>query len=444
MIKRIISLLAVVAILLTLFVGCSGAKDTQSDAQKEDTQAKQDEKATEELEPVKLDMVYWQPETKDVMEEMNRKFTEQHKNITIELQQVPGDQYDKVLQTRIMSGNAPDVFFYFAGRIYQLGQKDQVADITDEPFAGNIIEGFKAAAVWEGRLYGVPLNAWAACVVYNKDTFEKAGITSIPKTYSEFLDACEKLKAAGITPIARGAKNAWTGSVEMLALYGNTIANKYHDLQSDRYSGKIKFTSSPYLRNFLERYVELYEKGYMSEGALGLNHSQAAQQIADGKASMFLGISVFWNDIIVNNENANLGVFMLPDEDGSFGWVGTVDKGIVMPANGKNMEAAKKVMAFYATPEANKMYCDATQMFPCIKGADVDLAEPLKALLSDLNNAEIVHDGIDFQWPPAATDAFRMSIQGIHAGKSDIDAILQDVDKAYDDNINTVSAPVLK
>ena len=46
---------------------------------------------------------------------------------------------------------------------------------------------------------------------YNKKLFEQAGITEPPATWSAFLDAVKKLKAAGITPIALAGKEKWPG-----------------------------------------------------------------------------------------------------------------------------------------------------------------------------------------------------------------------------------------
>ena len=41
----------------------------------------------------------------------------------------------------------------------------------------------------------------ANVVFYNKDIFEEQGL-SVPTTYSEFIETCEALKAAGSTPCA--------------------------------------------------------------------------------------------------------------------------------------------------------------------------------------------------------------------------------------------------
>ena len=54
----------------------------------------------------------------------------------------------------------------------------------------------------------MPLNIAAACCFYNTEMFEAAG-AKVPTNWSEMLDACEKLQAAGYTPITISAGTAW-------------------------------------------------------------------------------------------------------------------------------------------------------------------------------------------------------------------------------------------
>ena len=46
---------------------------------------------------------------------------------------------------------------------------------------------------------------------YNKDLFEQAGITAPPATWDDLWPTVEKLKDAGITPIAAGRKRQVAG-----------------------------------------------------------------------------------------------------------------------------------------------------------------------------------------------------------------------------------------
>ena len=57
----------------------------------------------------------------------------------------------------------------------------------------------------DGKIYLGPVSTAAfACsgVFWNRELYERAGISRFPETWEEFWKCCEKLKAAGITPLA--------------------------------------------------------------------------------------------------------------------------------------------------------------------------------------------------------------------------------------------------
>ncbi len=47
---------------------------------------------------------------------------------------------------------------------------------------------------YDGQVYGIPSTGNAQGIVYNKKVFEEAGVTEIPKTPTEFLEALQKIK----------------------------------------------------------------------------------------------------------------------------------------------------------------------------------------------------------------------------------------------------------
>ena len=55
----------------------------------------------------------------------------------------------------------------------------------------------------------MPMSILPGGIYYSQDLFEQAGITDTPKTIEDLEGAVDKLKAAGIAPIALGAKDAW-------------------------------------------------------------------------------------------------------------------------------------------------------------------------------------------------------------------------------------------
>jgi raffinose/stachyose/melibiose transport system substrate-binding protein len=145
-------------------------------------------------------------------QKMADAYTKLHPNVTIKITVMENEAFKAAIQTNIQSGDIPDLFQSWGGG----GLRDQVKagvvrDITSEAssFIGNI--GPAAAKLYQvdGKQYGVPFDAGMVGMWYNKDLFTKAGIAAPPTTWDDLLADIQKLKTAGITPIAVGAGDKW-------------------------------------------------------------------------------------------------------------------------------------------------------------------------------------------------------------------------------------------
>ena len=68
-------------------------------------------------------------------------------------------------------------------------------------------------------------------VVYNKTVLENAGVNvGDIRTMDDFKDACEKIKASGVTPFFVGGKDTWTAAV----LY-NAMAPAFYTTEGCKY-----------------------------------------------------------------------------------------------------------------------------------------------------------------------------------------------------------------
>lgn len=83
---------------------------------------------------------------------------------------------------------------YSFGDLYkELGMYDQIFDISKE-----------YARLSDGSLNLMTLQCNTEYFFYNKDLFEQAGITEVPKTFDELLEDCQILQDADILPITMG------------------------------------------------------------------------------------------------------------------------------------------------------------------------------------------------------------------------------------------------
>jgi len=140
-------------------------------------------------------------------------FEKAHPNVKITIQAIQNEELDGKLQTALNSGSAPDIFLQRGGgKMAAMVDAGQVMDITgsitDATKKAISAGSFKAEEL-NGKTYAMPVATLPGGIFYSKDLFTKAGITATPKTIEDLNAAVTKLKAAGIDPIALGAKDAW-------------------------------------------------------------------------------------------------------------------------------------------------------------------------------------------------------------------------------------------
>ena len=63
-----------------------------------------------------------------------------------------------------------------------------------DKFEGDLVEGALEPVKFEGKYYGVPVDAWTYTLYYNVDMFKEAGIAKPPETWEELAEYAQKLK----------------------------------------------------------------------------------------------------------------------------------------------------------------------------------------------------------------------------------------------------------
>ena len=106
----------------------------------------------------------------------------------------------------------PDLFQSWGGATMG-AQADAglLQDITAAvaPWKDTVNAGAMSIYQYKGVQYGIPWDMGMIGFWYNKDLFQKAGITTPPATWDEYLAAIPKLKALGVAPLAIAGKDKW-------------------------------------------------------------------------------------------------------------------------------------------------------------------------------------------------------------------------------------------
>ncbi len=141
------------------------------------------------------------------------KFKKANPDVDLKVTYITEEAY-KVQMGGWLATDPPDVVSWHDGeRMAYYAQRGLLEDLSPDWSKNGWSQQYasvKEASTYKGKQYAAPLGYDAYGFFYRKDLFEKAGIKSEPKTWDEFLDACKKLKASGVAPIAVAARDSWT------------------------------------------------------------------------------------------------------------------------------------------------------------------------------------------------------------------------------------------
>lgn len=152
--------------------------------------------------------------------------------VNIEIQQWSG--ISTKLTAALASSSPPDAmeigntdvaeFAASGGLVNLAGHKSQL------PNSNNWLSGLEGPAEYNGGLYAVPLLAGDRVVIYNKQMFKKAGITSAPTSIDQLLNDGTALKNAfrsvkDFSPLYFPGEY-WYAGLPLLWAYGGQIAVK--------------------------------------------------------------------------------------------------------------------------------------------------------------------------------------------------------------------------
>ena len=92
-------------------------------------------------------------------------------------------------------------------------ERGVLSDLSDLPSASrvrpDVMDLSEQYATFPGRQSVIPYSLTAAGVIYNKAIFADLGLP-VPTTWSQFVDVCDALAAAGVTPIYATDRDPWT------------------------------------------------------------------------------------------------------------------------------------------------------------------------------------------------------------------------------------------
>jgi raffinose/stachyose/melibiose transport system substrate-binding protein len=391
--------------------------------------------------PVTLKFYHWiGTDAGPVVAEINKRFHAENPNITVQFSSNASDQYETVLKARLAGGDAPDIFGVYPGaKFYPYAKAKYIADLSDEPWVSRLLAGTKRVISYtDGKIYALPMDANAIGVIYNKEIFQQHGL-SVPTNWTEFLAVCEKLKSAGVTPLALGIKDQWVDQLIPYTMAPSAIYRENGDFDKQLVTGTSSFSHSAWTQ-MMKDYLDLNARGYFNKGALGTTYDQTTQMIAAGKAAMVVNGNWILAPIRRLNPGLQLGMFPMPYVQAgqpiwvSFG-VGTTT---AISATTKYPAEARKYLQFWARKDIMQLYLKEKVAYssftditnPALDPAAQDMLTPLKVG---------TYSSLDQNWPVGVQDVMLKDIQSVFAGSMSTAQMLKEMDTAFQKNKGAIS-----
>ncbi|ULJ75619.1 ABC transporter substrate-binding protein [Rhizobium gallicum] len=198
---------------------------------------------------------------------------------------------DAAFQNRLVAGDPPTAKQAVIG----LANADFVnqgllSPIDDVAKAGKWTDALPKSIAdlvsYNGQVYLAPTGAHGeSWVFYSKEAFAKAGVSEEPKSWDEFFAALDKLKAAGVQPVAWGGQSWQETKVFNMILLTQVGIDGFLKIYVDKDKGEA---STEGVKKTLDILAKL--RAYVDEGAPGRNWNDATAMVITGKAGVqFMG-----------------------------------------------------------------------------------------------------------------------------------------------------------
>ena len=358
----------------------------------------------------------------ETMRQIYRDFETENPDIKINMISMPtSDEVVRKTEDMVMVGTLPDIVFlggkgidsiyqYMVDHRYALDLMPYLRE--DEEFASNLAPAnLEYWTTDDGKLYSVSdVLILGGGYWYNKEIFQSAGVTSIPKTWNEFEAACRKIEHwagkmdNGVQPMHLSAEGYLYFTDHIMASMDTSILDDEIPLKSD-----ILFPVLDTLRNVHEHSVgKSGNYTYRDETSL----------FNDGKLAIY--VNGVWGAAMIN-EDLDVAYALMPGGSKSI-CCESAGAGYILGNTGdaKRQEASVRFLKYMLSREVQTRILLETQQVPAnpnINIADYEKEMPrFSQAVATAQQAEIKIEIPEQLWANEQTQVFSEYIFGVLNG----------------------------
>lgn len=295
----------------------------------------------------------------------------------------------------------------------------------------------------DNQLYSMPFNSSTPIMYYNKEMFEKAGITEIP-------DSLEGIEAVGEKLLNEGG----AGQVISLGIYG-WFFEQFIGKQGLEYANNgngrteaataVAFDSNGAAANILTAWKSLYDKGYAPN--VGKGGDAGLADFSAGKSAITLGSTASLKQILQDvNGKFEVGTAYFPkvkstDEGGVS--IGGASLWALNNNDAKKTRATWEFVKFLISPESQAYWNAQTGYFPVTTAAqeepvfkeNVKKYPQFQTAIDQLHDSSSKYVGALLSVFPEARATVESEIENLLNGNADVKTAVKNMADAINKSI---------
>lgn len=397
----------------------------------------------------KLVLWHWMTDCNDTFLKLAQQY-KQETGVEVSVRLfAPSDSYAQMIIAAAQANVLPDIYGILSTKpiVADFIKAGLVADLTDNmdanggAWADSLVD--KALAdrrfdegniygVKEG-IYGVPIDVTNEEMLYNKKLLAKAGITTPPRTYDEFINDAQALNRVGIAPFVSGWGELW-----LIDCFASNYA--FNIMGEDKifatYQGQVKYTDPDWIK-VLSIFADLRDKHVLIDGIVTKGNKYAEQDFALERVAFAFNGSWCVNVYHDMNPNLDYGVMLPPPVSRVHPlkiW-GGAGSSLVVNARSPNKDKAIAFLKWLTDRKQQVLLARETNNLPSNKGALKEALSVVSPVLGEFSKGigQSTHPTI---WPvnedPLVIEAFDKGIQAIIIGDKTPEQVALDVQMVKD------------
>jgi multiple sugar transport system substrate-binding protein len=172
---------------------------------------------------------------------LKESFEAAHPNITLEITEIPEDQYVTKIDTALAAGETPDIGYIYELRWLKAAKFLPIDDMLRDKGieAKDYNQGALTGCMYDGKIYCLGSYTGAVLLFYNKNLFDQAGVpypsSTVPMTLDEYAALAKQLTKNPDnieTKVWGGASSTthwWMDRANLFSPDGRTIAGLAND-----------------------------------------------------------------------------------------------------------------------------------------------------------------------------------------------------------------------